>query len=75
MTDFDFEVMKYLLIIIVVIIIIGGLVSCSNNLIETEDSWKYSNIKVNGMTCIKWVSAGYVGGLTCNWDEYKGEVR
>lgn len=74
-SDFDLEVIKYLLIIVAIVIVISVLVSCANNPIEAEDSLVYSVIEIDGMTCIKWNSYGYVGGLTCNWNERKGEIR
>lgn len=47
---------------------------CSDR-VNTDDSWTYSIIEVDGMTCIKYNSGTYAGGLTCNWDEWKGEAR
>lgn len=72
-TDFDLEVIKYLLII-VAIVVIGVLVSCGSNPIKTENSLKYQVIEIDDMTCIRWSSMDR-GGLTCNWNEWKDEIR
>lgn len=56
------------------LLIVIMIVSCSST-VETEDSWTYQIVEIDGMTCVKWNSTvGYVGGLTCNWDEWKSEA-
>lgn len=42
--------------------------------VKTGDSWTYKIIHIDDMTCIKWENdLPSQGGLTCNWDEWKGD--
>lgn len=49
--------------------------SCRENRID-QNSFSYRVIEVQEMTCIQWGNPiSYKGGLTCNWDEWKGKAR
>ncbi len=54
------------------IIIMTIITGCSQTSVDIEDSWTYSVVEIDGMTCIRWSSGGYRGGLTCNWNEWEG---
>lgn len=65
--------MKCFLIIVTLGLI---LMSCGgSDPIESNDSTTYNIVKIDGMTCVKWSGVAYTSGLTCNWDEWKGEAR
>ncbi len=87
MTDFDYKVIKYLLIMLAIVFIIGVSVSCNSLTSEAATNPKsdyvgsfakvrYEFVEIDGMACIAWKSVlANTRGLTCNWDEWKGETR
>lgn len=74
-------IVKMLLLLVLVAVLFGVAISCTPvETVKRQDetsNFKYEKVIIEGMTCLLWnkhdlATSSRVGGLTCNWDEWRG---